>query len=207
MLVADLSDRAATLRVEERIQQADSLNLLVHAAGFGTLGSFARKDADRQVEMIQIHDVAAVRLTRAALPGMIARGGGGVIHVSSVAAFAAAPGNVTYSATKAFLNVFCEGLQAELVGTGVRIQSLCPGLTRTAFHDTAEFRGFNRAIFPRFLWMSAEDVAAQSLRALLSGPVVFVPGVQNQVFVAMAQCGPIRALWRWLARRIRHRNL
>ena len=118
VLVADLSDAEATRRVEERIQQLDALTVLVHAAGFGTVGSFAGQAVDRHVEMIQVHDVAAVRLTRAALPGMIARRRGAIIHVSSVAAFVAGPGSVTYSATKAFLNVFCEGLQAELAGTG-----------------------------------------------------------------------------------------
>jgi short-subunit dehydrogenase len=201
-LVADLSDASAIGRVEACIQEMASLMILVHAAGFGTLGRFASKPVDRQAEMVEVHDVAALRLTRAALPGMLARRQGAIILVSSVAAFTAGPGSVTYSATKAFLNTFCEGLQSELAGTGVRVQALCPGLTRTEFHDAPEFADFKRRSLPWFFWMSADDVARQSLRALRSGPVVFVPGWHDKVAVALAQCRPIRTLWQKAARRL-----
>jgi hypothetical protein len=146
-------------------------------------------------------------LTHAALPGMIARHGGVIIHISSIAAITGWSGNVVYAASKAFLNVFCQGLQGELEGTGVRIQSLCPGFTRTEFHDTAEYRGFQHASIPAPLWMSAEDVVAQSLAALKTRKVVVVPGLRNRLLVAAARTGLAQTIWWRIARRVKRRLL
>src|SRR5207253_1880690 len=85
VLPADLADDADVRRVAERVQEIEDLWMLVHSAGFGTMGSFVDNDAESQASMVQVHDVAAVRLTRAALPTMIARGHGAIIHVSSIA--------------------------------------------------------------------------------------------------------------------------
>ncbi len=202
-LVADLADPAETDHLAERIGRIDSLAMLVHSAGFGTLDSFAGKDVEFSVAMVEVHDVVALRLTHAALPAMKARRQGAIIHVSSIAAFGSGPANVTYGATKAFLNVFCEGLQAELAGTGVRVQALCPGLTRTEFHDTPEYRGFNRGRIPRSFWMTADEVVVQSLRALDSGQVVVIPGLKNRLFVELIRYGSIRAVARKVLARLR----
>jgi short-subunit dehydrogenase len=192
--------------MEKRVLALPSLELLIHSAGFGTTGSFITKDVESQVDMVMVHDVAAVRLTRAAIPAMIARGRGAIIHVSSIAAWSSAPGNATYSATKAFLNTFCEGLQAELAGTGVRVQALCPGFTITEFHDTAEFKGFKRSAMPRSFWMSADEVVTQSLRALRSSQVIVVPGLKNRAYVELARYGMVRAVARRVVRIIRSRT-
>jgi len=88
------------------------------------------------------------------------------------------------------LNVFSEALQAELRGTGVKVQSLCPGFTHTGFHDTPEHRGFHRSRIPEALWMSAEEVAAQSLSALDRRQVIFVPGFKNRLLAVMARNAP-----------------
>jgi short-subunit dehydrogenase len=191
--------------MEEHVRALSNLAMLVHAAGFGTTGSFITKDVGSQVDMVLVHDVAAVRLTRAAIPAMIARHQGAIVHVSSIAAWSSAPGNVTYSATKAFLNTFCEGLQAELAGSGVRVQALCPGFTITEFHDTEEFTGFRRSALPRSFWMAADDVVAQSLKALRTNQVIVVPGLMNRAYVELARYGTIRAVARRFVRIIRAR--
>ena len=181
---ADLSDPAQVKRLETLIAEAGDLEILINNAGFGVPGKFAEIQAERNVEMIQVHVVATVCLCRAALPGMISRGRGSIINVSSVAAFMATPRNATYSATKAYLNVFSEGLQNELKGTGVRVQALCPGLTHTEFHDRPGYEDYKTKI-PGFLWMSAEDVVRESLDALKKNRVICVPGFKNRLIVAI----------------------
>ncbi len=184
-LAADLADAAGVARVEARIAALPSLDLLVNAAGFGTVGRFARVDMARQLEMIQLHVVAAVRLARAALPGMLERGRGAIINVASTVAFLPLPGNVTYAGTKAFLVAFSKTLQEEVKGTGVRVQAVCPGFTYSGFHDTAEYAHFSRKRIPGVLWMTADAVAAGSLKALSRGSVVYIPGTVNRLLVTL----------------------
>lgn len=187
VLPADLSQTAGIERVVERIVGQPTLDLLVNNAGFGTTGPFTASDPARQLAMIQVHVVASVRLCQAALPGMIRRGRGSIINVSSVVALLPPlPGNVTYTATKSYLARFSEALQLELSGSGVRVQALCPGLTRTEFHSSPEFKDFGPARTPALLWMTADQVVSRSLRALENGRgVIYVPGWQNKLIVLL----------------------
>jgi short-subunit dehydrogenase len=190
VVVADLTESNDVEQVERRIAQLDNLDLLINNAGFGAPGSFAESDLATQLAMIDLHIVASVRLTRAVLPGMIVRGRGAIINISSVAGLVPIPGSVTYSSTKAYLNVFSEALSAELRGTGVKIQALCPGFTHTGFHDTPEHKGFHRSKIPEGLWMSADEVAGQSLGALGGHQVIFIPGFKNRLVAAVARNTP-----------------
>jgi len=190
VLDADLSEPADIERVERRIAELESLDLLINNAGFGAPGSFAETDLATQLTMIDVHIIASVRLCRATLPGMIARRRGAIINVSSIAGLVPIPGSATYSSTKAYLNVFSEALQAELRDTGVKVQALCPGFTHTGFHDTPEHKGFHRSGIPESLWMSAEEVAAQSLNALGRRQVIFVPGFKNRLLAIAARNAP-----------------
>ncbi|MBI1994364.1 MAG: SDR family oxidoreductase [Deltaproteobacteria bacterium] len=137
---ADLSHPLDLERLEKRTAEIANLEMLINNAGFGAPGKFMEMQVEKSIEMIQVHVIATVRLCRAALPAMIARGRGWIINVSSIAAFMASPRNATYCATKAYLNLFSQGLQDELTGTGVRVQALCPGLTHTEFHDIPGFK-------------------------------------------------------------------
>ena len=186
-LVADLTDLAHVEKVEKRMHEVKALDMLINNAGFGTTGNFHEIDLARQIDMINLHVIASVRLCRAALPGMIARKGGAIINVSSAGAFMPAQGNVTYCSTKAFLVTFSEALQRELTGTGVKIQALCPGFTRTEFHDTSEFEKLDRSLIPRFLWTSADDVVDASLKTLKKGTVAYIPGLANHFLVAVVR--------------------
>ncbi|HZT80782.1 MAG TPA: SDR family oxidoreductase [Gemmataceae bacterium] len=188
-LVADLARDAEVDRVVARLGTIDDVAILVNNAGFGTAGSFATTDVAGAVAMIEVHVVASVRLCHAVLPGLIARRRGVIVNVASVAAFLPVPGNVTYGATKAFLVAFSEGLHQELRGSGIRVQALCPGFTRTEFHDAAGYEASGRSRIPAFLWMSADDVVAASLRGLRRNEAVCVPGLANQAVVAVARTG------------------
>jgi short-subunit dehydrogenase len=148
--------------------------------------------------MVRLHVLAPMRLTRAALPVLLANRGGGVINVSSVAGFIYSAGNVNYCATKAYLTTLSEGLAAELHGTGVRVQALCPGFTRTEFH--ARIPGPVER-HPAFAWLSARAVVSYSLRCLdRGGPVVCIPGLRWRAIVRALRLLP-RPLIGWITRR------
>ena len=141
--------------------------------------------------MTRVHIDATVRLTKAALPGMIARGRGAVVNVSSVAAFSPFSGAM-YSGTKAFLVMFSENLQSEVKDKGVIVQALCPGLTHTEFHAVA---GMDFSAAPRFVWTTAEEVVRVSLRRLGRG-VVCVPGWPNKAGAFLMRCPLTAGLFR-----------
>jgi len=191
--VADLADAGELGRLVAAVG-ADAPDLLVNNAGFGTMGAFAELEPERELEEIQLNVVALVRLTRAALPGMLARGSGGVIHVSSLAGETAGPFTATYSATKAFVTCFSESVHEELRGSGVTVQALLPGFTRTEFQEVA---GVDPGIVPAFAWMSAEAVVAQSLAALERGDAVCIPGAGNRLLGGLTALAP-----RGFARRV-----
>ena len=200
VLPADLTRDADVDRVVERAAAHPTLAMLINNAGFGTVGSLATAPPEQQTDMLRLHVLAPMRLTRAALPGMLARGRGAIVNVSSVAGFIFSPGNVNYCASKAYLTTFTEGLALELAGTGVRAQALCPGFTHTEFHRRM---GPDTRSRPRFMWLTAEDVVAASLGQLdRGGAVVCVPGLRYKLLVAALGVLPRRAVG-WLTGRRR----
>lgn len=196
ILIADLTSEADLACVEKRVAEADALELVVNNAGFGTMGKFFKADLRGQDQMHRLHVLATLRLTHAALSGMVARNRGGIINVSSVAGFWQAPGNISYCATKTWINSFTEGLYLELKSSGsaVKVQALCPGYTYSEFHDTLKF---DRSHIPKWLWMRAEDVVSASLRGLDEGKLFVVPGWQYKIAVAL-----LRAIPRSIGQRI-----
>jgi len=177
---ADLSRDAGIGLVEAAVEAGPAPGVFVGSAGFGTRGLFAEIDAATTQRMITLHVIANMRLARAVMPGMIAKRRGRIIIVSSLGAFFTTSRYVTYASSKACLNMFCEGLRAELDGTGVRVQALCPGLTRTAFLSTPGWEGFDYGRVPSWMWMTAEAVVD---RSLASDENVCIPGLHNRLFV------------------------
>jgi len=177
---ADLASAEGIAEVRRRVVAELPLAALVHAAGFGSRSLFAEMTPDTALAMNQLHVIAATELTHAVLPAMLAQGRGLVTLVSSLSAFFTTARYVTYSASKAYLNTFAEGLAAELAGTGVRVQAVCAGLTRTEFLDTPEYEGFKYEQVPDWAWMSAEQVVDQALE---STQTIFIPGAGNRAFV------------------------
>ncbi|MFN8628362.1 MAG: SDR family oxidoreductase [Candidatus Binatia bacterium] len=193
-LAVDLEDPAELHVVEKAIAEDDALELLVNNAAFGTSGPFADLEIDREEAEIRLNVVAPVRLTRAALPGMIARHRGAIINVSSLSAFQPMPFSATYGATKAYLNSFTEALYEELRDTGVRLQALSPGFTQTEFQERA---GLDTSTLPAFTLMTPEAVVDESLAALESGTLVCVPGLYYRSLLAATSVLP-RSLLRRL---------
>ena len=187
ILAADLANPSAVAKVEQRIRELDSFTMLVNNAGFSTYQPFVQAKLSRELNMIDVNIVAAVRLTYAALPGMVNRGYGHIVNIASVAAFVPSPDFATYSATKSFVKSFSQSLQAEMQGKGVQVQALCPGFTITEFHETPDFSNFERSQFPKALWMTPNDVVAESLAALGRDQVIVVPGMMNKILIQMVQ--------------------
>lgn len=187
VLTADLTDPAALRALERRLARDARLELLVNDAGMGDFGAFASRDPDVAEAEIGLNVLAAVRLTHAALRGMLRRDRGAVINVSSTAAFQPFPYAAIYGATKAFLNSFTEALHEELRESAVRVQSLCPGLTHTEIFTRA---GADVSGLPAFLWMEPEAVVAESLAALERGAVVCVPGFGNRALASLTRLVP-----------------
>jgi short-subunit dehydrogenase len=198
----DLAEEAGLAALAAAIA-ADPPDLLVNNAGFGSFGRFAELDPERELEQIRLNVLALVRLTRAALPGMLGRGRGAVINVSSLAGESPGPFTATYAATKAFVTSFSESLHEELRGTGVVVQALLPGFTRTEFQDVA---GVDPGLVPSFAWMSAERVARASLAALERGDAVCIPGAGNRLLGGLSALAP-RSVARRVLGTIQRRNL
>jgi len=191
----DLSRDDEIERLAARIGSGPPLAILVNNAGFGTKGTLARTDPRSQTAMLHLHTLAPMRLSQAALPGMLARGSGAIVNVSSVASFIYTPGNTNYSATKAYLTVFSEGLAGEVASAGVQVQALCPGFTRTRFQERA---GVDPETVPGFAWMTAEAVVDASLASLARGELVCVPGAGYKILRAASGAVPRSAFRRFI---------
>lgn len=189
IVAADLTCDEGLAMTERAIRECDALEMLVNNAGFGTLGRFWEASFESQVKMHQLHVMATMRLTHAALAGMVQRGKGAVINVSSVAAFGQGPGNVSYSSTKAWINSFTTGLDIELrdAGSPVKVQALCPGFTKTEFHHTL---GMDPRTIANVFWMQADDVVETSLAQLANGKVIVVPKWRSKVAATLLKIVP-----------------
>lgn len=169
VVVADLGTDTAP--VEERLTDPESpIDLLVNNAGHALGRSFLASDIADEEELLNVHVRAVLRLTHAALPGMIDRRRGAVINVSSVAAWIP---RGTYNAAKAWTTSFTEGLAPRLAGTGVRVMVLAPGFTRTEFHDRARM---DMSRLPSWLWLDADDLVDAAMKDLARGRPVSIPG-------------------------------
>jgi short-subunit dehydrogenase len=201
VVAVDLTRDEDVGRVGRLLEESANLALLVNGAGFGTKGFFFETDPAPQDDMHRLHVLAAERLTRAALPGMVARRRGGIINVSSVASFIQNPGHISYCATKAWMNSFSEGLYMELktLGSPVAVQALCPGYTWSEFHGVA---GLDRGEIRKSWWMTAEFVVRESLRGLKEGKLFVIPGWRYRLIVRLVKLVP-RPILIWGAARHR----
>ena len=187
VLPADLATDDGRRPVETRLADtAAPVDLLVNNAGFGAYGEVADMDPDRLQQMVEVNVVAVTRLARAALPGMVGRGRGGIINVASTAAFQPNPHGAVYGATKAYVLSWSQALHEEVAGHGVRVLALCPGVTPTEYQQVAEVA----VELPSVATTSAEQVVRAGLAAFARRRAVEVPGLVNRVTALASSTGP-----------------
>jgi short-subunit dehydrogenase len=165
------------------------VDLLINNAGFGTVGSFVKQDAERERQEILLNAAAVVDLSHAFLPAMLERGRGGIINIASMAAFQPLPYMSVYAATKAFVLSFSQGLRGEVRNKGVKVLAVCPGPVDTPFFEATGSAGLRKTV-PKATMVTADDVVSTALRALKSGRSVAVPGVAFKLVAAGSKLVP-----------------
>ena len=197
---ADLTRPDERAVVAERLA-GDGVDLLVNNAGIGLGRDFLDSTEARLLEQLEINVVAPTVLARAALPGMVARGHGGVINVASIAGLIPGRGT-TYAGSKAYVISLSEGLSMSLAGTGVRVQALCPGFVRTEFHERASI---DMSSTPGALYVDIDELVVTSLRDLRHNKIVSVPGALYATIAVLVRLFPRRAV-RNIAARVNNRG-
>jgi short-subunit dehydrogenase len=189
--IAELSDSTTLQTLANKLGEIKNLEILVNNAGFSVKEFFHGENFSIQEKMLKVHCLATMKLTHSVLSNMIANRRGAIINVSSLSAFSPFLTNAIYAATKRFVLMFSESLHLELKKTGVKVQALCPGITRTDFHERMGYdrkkvykkKGLMKA-------MSAEEVVDISLKCLKKDRVVCIPGFHNRFITVLLKILP-----------------
>jgi short-subunit dehydrogenase len=199
---ADLADAdTPRLLCEEIARRGLAVGVLVNNAGYGVTGSFLSRSWRTHADFIQVMMTAPTELCHRLLPAMRERGHGRIVNVASLAGLIPAPaGHTLYAASKAYLIRFSQALALENRRHGVAVCALCPGFTRSEFHDVNGARALVEAM-PKWLWMDAEPVVRDALDALERGVVVEVPGRVNRAIRRLFDLLPDRLAMRLIDRR------
>ncbi len=185
VIQADLTRNEDIRRIELRLQNISRpVEVLINNAGFGINKSFTTSDTAEEIALLDVLVTTPMRLMHAVLPTMKDRNNGTIINVSSVAGWIAGG---SYSAAKSYLTVLSESLHTELKATKVKVHALCPGFTRTEFHQRGKMK---MAGVPEWFWLSAEQVVRDSWRAAQAGKALSIPGRQYKVLSFISRFGP-----------------
>ncbi len=195
VIVADLATEAGCAKVEDYIR-ANEIEVLINNAGFGINKAFTMSDLAKEEEVLKVLVRTPMRLMHVALPAMKERNSGVVINVSSVASFIAGG---AYSASKAYLTVLSESLSTELSATNIKVSALCPGFTRTEFHQRGRMK---MAGLPNFMWLNSDVLVAKAWKDAVAGKPVSIPGWQYKTLVGIISLLP-RSIVRRLGMNLR----
>lgn len=187
VLPADLATAQGCAAVEDYLQEFD-IEVLINNAGFGINKAFTASELQAEQDLLDVLVRTPMRLMHVILPKMKARNSGTIINVSSVASFIAGG---TYSASKSYLTVLSESLHTEVRDTNVKISALCPGFTRTEFHQRGRMKMKG---LPDFMWLDSDELVAASWSDAQSGKAVSIPGWQYKILIALISLAPRSAV-------------
>src|SRR5882757_2252724 len=174
IVTADLSKRDDLSRIEAILRSNAAITTLVNNAGVGATAPLLKSDVDKMSEMIELNVNALMRLTYAAVPGFVARGGGTIVNIASIAGVAPEILNGVYGGSKAFVVALTQSLQHELKDKNIRVQAVLPGATATEFWGIA---GTPVEHLPGEIVMRAEDMVDASLAGLDQGEIITIPSL------------------------------
>ena len=183
VIVADLATESGCAKVEEFIAN-NEVEVLINNAGFGINKPFTISDLAKEEEVLKVLVRTPMRLMHVVLPKMKERNSGVIINVSSIASFIAGG---TYSASKSYLTVLSESLHTELCATNIKVSVLCPGFTRTEFHQRGRMK---MAGLPQFMWLNSDVLVAKAWKDALAGKPVSIPGWQYKLLVGFISLLP-----------------
>ena len=183
VLSADLTTDKGIATLADFIAK-NEIEVLINNAGFGLNSSFVKSSAADEQSVVNILVTAPMQLSHAVLPQMVARKSGTIVNVSSVAGYFAAG---HYSAAKAYVTVLTESMHAEVGKHGVNVSALCPGFTKTEFHQRAKMK---MDALPSFMWLDADFLVAKSWADAQAGKAISIPGWQYRVMVWIAKNAP-----------------
>jgi uncharacterized protein len=196
VIACDVADSAARAGIfDEVASRGLTADILVNNAGIGTVGSVTKTSVDKEIAQVRVNVEAVIDLTTRAVRQMVPRGRGAILNVGSTAGYHPFPGQIGYSATKAFVKNYTEGLRGELKGTGITVALLCPGPVRTEFLQKAgmDDRTFADA-FPKFMWVPSRDVARIGGDALDEDRGTVIAGLPSRMSTRLFQFMPRRLL-------------
>jgi uncharacterized protein len=191
----DLAKPAARGRLPGQIEALGlDVEILINNAGFATNGRFDESDSERELEQVRVLVEAPVALTRMFLPGMVSRGRGAILNVSSTAGMQPLPYSAGYSAAKAYVLTFSEAIHSEVKGRGVTVSVICPGPVSTDFWEISGWsvaggEKFESAV-PKPAWITPKQAAKEGIGGLDAGHRVIVPGLQVRTAMRAAQYIP-----------------
>jgi len=199
VIQADLATDEGCLKIEKYILE-NQVDVLINNAGFGTSKAFTMSTLDIEQQLLDVLVRTPMRLMHVALPLMKQRNQGIIINVSSVAGYIAGG---SYSASKSYLTVLTESLHTELAATNVTVSALCPGFTRTEFHQRGKM---SMKGLPNFLWLDSDRLVEQSWKDAMKGKPVSVPGWQYKLLVFVVQTLVPRSLVRKVGMNLRNKQ-
>lgn len=192
VLLADFTNEEDLKKVIDRISKCENLEYVINNAGYGHGKSFSTDTYENQQKMLQVHIHAAAHIVHSAVPILKKQKKGFIINVSSLASFTPFGNAALYCSTKAFLNMFSECLSRELKIYNIKVQALCPGFTRTNFHNKLGMDSSKLKNNGLIRWMHADEVVRQSLQALSKEKVIVIPGISNVILYYLVKLLPKR---------------
>lgn len=199
VIIVELSDAGKIEKLIKTVENRD-IDVLVNNAGFGLNAFFDESDLDKFLKMEAVHVNAPMKITYAVLKGMMKRNNGTIINVSSDGAFLLAPKNTVYASTKAFLKTFTEGLNLEMKtkGKNIKLQALCPGLTKTDFHEKMGMDKSRQVDKGMVKWNTPSFIVDCSLEALKKDKVVCIPGVKTKFLIGFLNLLPRKSYYKFM---------
>ncbi len=197
VILAELSDCEEVKKVVDYIKERE-IEILVNNAGFGANSLYPVSDLAVMEQLAKVNVLAPMELTHAVLPGMVERGSGTIINISSESVYMIVQKNAVYSGAKAFIKSFTEGLHLDLMNTGVKVMAVCPGLTHTDFHEKMGIDKSRQIDRGQIRWMSPEKVVETALKDIEKGKVISIPGTHTKMLTLMLNLMPRKSYYKFM---------